>query len=142
MRAAHLTGLIGTTDGKWMAGGVTPHGTDPTAASYCANAVSVVHEHFFRPNLQFGSLDENGQQVDDNSFQLVGANAIRFGVVTVHYQVDAADRLQFTGVTVADPCPKSGFSGATAPPSGGADCTQDHGWAIRAFYPGTYERVP
>jgi hypothetical protein len=141
MQGAELTSLIGLTDGKWMAGGVTPTGTDPSAKDYCVGATEVEHSHFFRSDGQFGSYDEKGNQVDDGPYELVGNDTIHFGQVVVRYQIDASDHLWFTDVSIPS-CTGATYSSGSADPASPGDCSQDHGWAISAFYPGDYERVP
>jgi hypothetical protein len=142
MQGAGLVALIGLVDGKWMAGGVTPAGTDPTAKDYCTGAIEVEHSHFFRPDGQFGSYDELGKQVDDGTYELVGSDAVRLGQVLVRYEIDSTDHLRFTEVTVPSSCTGSRDSASPDSAATPSDCSQDHGWALSAFYPGAYERVP
>jgi len=150
MDAAGLIDLVGTVDDKWMGGGITPGGTDPTAADYCRGATAVVHSHFFTPDGRFGSYDENGQQVDDGTYELRGDDEIVFGkslasatTIIVTYRIDATDHLSFLAVSA----PECSAGEAARPPAGSsgvgvATCRWDHGWAISAFYPGSYQRVP
>jgi hypothetical protein len=143
MDAAGLIDLIGTIDDKWMAGGITPVGTDPTAAGYCIGATAVVHSHFFTPDGRFGSYDENGQQVDDGTYKLRGDDEIVFGnKIVVTYRIDATDHLSYLAVSSAD-CSAGEASSAPAGSSGVGvgTCRWIHGWAISAFYPGLYDRV-
>lgn len=128
MRATGLLALVGTSDGKWMAGGVTPSGADPTKADYCRNAREVEHSHFFRSDGSFGSSDENGETVDDGVYLLIDPQTFAIGTATVRFQVDGSGRLQFLSVSGPADCP--------------AECRQDMGWATSAFYPGMYERAP
>lgn len=142
MLAAGFGDRIGTADGLWMAGGVTPKGTDPTAPDYCSGATTVAHSHFFHADGKFGSLDENGQQVDDGTFVLRGSDVIDFGTLQVRFAIDASDHLRFVEIIAPDRCPQSGFGDGSPDSSGLVDCSTDHAWAISAFYPGPYDRVP
>ena len=149
MDAAGLIDLVGTVDDKWMGGGITPGGTDPTAADYCRGATAVVHSHFFTPDGRFGSYDENGQQVDDGTYELRGDDEIVFGkslasatTIIVTYRIDATDHLSFLAVSA----PECSAGEAASPPAGSSGvgvgtCRWEHGWAISAFYPGSYQRV-
>jgi hypothetical protein len=130
MRAAGLVDLVGLTDGKWMAGGVTPRGTDATSTDYCGGAAAVEHSHFFTADGRFGSYDENGNVVDDGTYAIQGKDTFVIGRVSVRFHIDATGHLGFLDITMADPCA-----------SADTDCRADHGWAISAFYPGDYERV-
>jgi hypothetical protein len=142
MDAAGLIDLVGTVDGKWMGGGITPGGTHPDAVGYCVGATAVVHSHFFTPDGRFGSYDENGQQVDDGTYELRGDDEIVFGKIIVTYRIDPSDHLSFLAVSA----PECSAGDVASPPAersgvGDATCRGDHGWAISAFYPGLYDRV-
>ena len=58
----------------------------------CAGAKPIVHYHFFDADGRFGSLDEQEEQVDDGTYEIVDTGRFRignvdFGVV-FRYQVD------------------------------------------------------
>ena len=58
----------------------------------CDGAVPRTHSHFFTQDGRFGSLDWNGEQVDDGTYELVGEDTFvvskEFPDVTFHYAVD------------------------------------------------------
>jgi hypothetical protein len=57
-------------------------------ADICKGAVPRRHSHFFTgPAAQFGSVDYNGQQVDDGSYRLINARTIRISDGTFHFRV-------------------------------------------------------
>ena len=128
---AFLTALkaagLGDLAPEWLGGGnYFANASDINPDDQCAGAREVKHSHFFTASGQFGSLDENGAQVDDATYQLVDASTIAFGAVLVHFNISADDKLSFE-VVMPDPC-----VGA---------CREDHAWAISAFYPGEFERT-
>ena len=47
------------------------------------------HSHFFSSAGQFGSVDYNGQQVDDGTYRLLNARTIRIGDGTFHFRITA-----------------------------------------------------
>jgi hypothetical protein len=94
----------------------------------CKGATEVVHSHFFTANGGFGSRDEMGRQVDDGSYRMVDDSTIAFpsSDVTVHFSIEG-DTVMFK-VVVPDPCVGS--------------CRNNTAWALSAFYPGPFQRVP
>ena len=94
----------------------------------CKGATEVVHSHFFTANGGFGSRDENRHQVDDGSYRMVDDRTITFpsSDVTVHFSIED-DTLMFE-VVVPDPCVGS--------------CRKATAWALSAFYPGPFQRMP
>jgi hypothetical protein len=131
---------------EWIAGGVylaSPE-TAARADDPCVGARSVYHSHSFSPNLQFNSYDEKGEQADDGRYELVGNDTIVFGVVKVRYRIDASDHLSFTDVSFPPcptPTPPSISARSSVRPEDEWTCRDNAGWAISAFYPGSYERV-
>lgn len=69
----------------------------------CQGAVSFIHYHFFRADGQFGSLDENRQQVDDGPWSIVDATTFRISDVPFGYRVDG-DTLTLTPLNVTHDC--------------------------------------
>ena len=67
----------------------------------CTGAVPVRHSHFFTADGRFGSRDQNGQDVDDGTYRLVGDDTFiiskEFPDVTFHYVV-SDDTIMFTPV--------------------------------------------
>jgi hypothetical protein len=94
----------------------------------CKGATEVVHSHFFTANAGFGSRDENSNQVDDGSYRMVDDRTITFpsNDVTVHFSIE--DEALMFEVVVPDPCVGS--------------CRVETAWALSAFYPGAFQRMP
>lgn len=64
----------------------------------CAGAVPRTHSHFFRAGGAWGSLDYNGQQVDDGHFQIVDDHTVVINAVTFHYRLIDANTIVFDPV--------------------------------------------
>jgi hypothetical protein len=57
-------------------------------ADICKGAVPRRHSHFFTgAAAQFGSIDYNGQQVDDGSYRLLDAQTVRISDGTFHFRI-------------------------------------------------------
>jgi hypothetical protein len=55
----------------------------------CQGAEPFVHYHFFDARGQFGSLDENENQVDDGPYEIINSRTLRIGPgVVFHYEID------------------------------------------------------
>jgi hypothetical protein len=81
-------------DDGWIPGVSTPDQIkDP--AHPCRGAVDRNHSHFFTADGEFGSRDENGQQVDEDRYQLVANNVVKIGKVKFHYKI-SGDTLRLT----------------------------------------------
>ena len=65
----------------------------------CSNATSRVHSHFFDAKGQFGSLDWNGERVDDGGYRIVG-NTLHIGEGTFTFRI-ANNALTLTPVIAA-----------------------------------------
>jgi hypothetical protein len=61
----------------------------------CRGAVARNHSHFLTADGQFGSRDENGQQVDEDTYQPVDDDTISIGGVKFNYKI-SGDRLRLT----------------------------------------------
>jgi hypothetical protein len=94
--------------GQWIpdvAAGFVPGATGPDAiddpADPCRDAVPLRHSHFFTAEGQFGSRDENGNQVDDGTYRIVDEGTFvvskEFPDVTFHYAIDG-DSITFEPV--------------------------------------------
>lgn len=53
----------------------------------CDGSVPQVHAHFFTDTGSFGSLDQNGQQVDDGHYQVLDNHVVQIGEGRFKYQV-------------------------------------------------------
>jgi hypothetical protein len=56
-------------------------------ADICKGAVARRHSHFFTASGQFGSVDYNGQQVDDGSYRLLDARTVRISDGKFHFRI-------------------------------------------------------
>lgn len=88
----------------------------------CEGAVPRTHAHFFTEDGLFGSLDWNGEQVDDGTYELVGDDTFvvskEFPDVTFHYVIDG-DAISFEPVI----------------PECAPDCFEA-AWSVSVAYPG------
>jgi hypothetical protein len=125
-QAAGLAETHGTwiTD-NWFAAGASP----PTSGDLCAGAKAPVeHSHFFTADRQFGSRDEDGQQVDDGDYAIVDPDTLAFpsharefgfaGDLLVDYRIEGA------GATFA----------VHVPSNCDAACSDAYAWALSAFF--------
>jgi hypothetical protein len=102
----------------------------------CREAIPLRHSHFFTADGQFGSLDENGNQVDEGTYDVVapGTLVIPYGfeegppiLVTFHFRIQG-NTIKFNPVIPSD-CSTSHCREATA-------------WSISVALPGhTWRRV-
>jgi hypothetical protein len=53
----------------------------------CQGATPQRHSHFFTQSGQFGSLDQDGNQVDDGTYNVVNGHTIDIGSAAFHYRV-------------------------------------------------------
>jgi len=56
-------------------------------AAICKGAVPRRHSHFFTAAGQFGSVDYNGQQVDDGSYRILDARTVRINEGKFHFRI-------------------------------------------------------
>jgi hypothetical protein len=111
---------------EWIVGAeFWPSTEDIPSPDPCEGAREVEHSHFFEENGSWGSLDENGKQVDDGIYQLTDDDTLAFGDFTVGYHI-ADDTLTFDAVVAPNPCTD--------------DCRGEYGHLISAFYPGEFQR--
>jgi hypothetical protein len=113
---------------EWLVGNYFTGMEQIDDADLCKGATEVAHSHFFTANGGFGSRDENRNQVDDGSYRMVDDRTITFpsSDVTVHFSIEG-DRVMFE-VVVPDPCEGT--------------CRDNTAWALSAFYPGPFQRMP
>ena len=90
-------GLRKTAPAMLAGNGLVPGTPKQLAAKpdICKGAVPRRHSHFFTGAGQFGSVDYNGQQVDDGTYRLLNARTIRIGEGTFHFRITGRElRLQ------------------------------------------------
>lgn len=114
LRAALLESIAGDA---WIPG-VTQVDQIKDPAHPCRGSVARKHSHFFTEDGQFGSLDSQGQQVDDDAYRLQGDGTVVIGKVTFHYRITGGGTLWLTPVIpkCAPSCFEAGWSVAVAYP--------------------------
>jgi hypothetical protein len=135
LRKAGLGALAPSVAGDYFPG------TDPAQLAkkrrVCAGAHAAAHSHFFTKDGEFGSLDENGERVDDGMYRLVDGDTFRIDSeksVTFHYQIESGNRLSLQPVIT----PKMRREALANPLEFSAA-----GWALAVAIPGqTWKRVP
>jgi hypothetical protein len=109
---------------EWLVGPDAPF--DPSAP--CTGVPETKHSHFFTASGQFGSRDEDGNQVDDGDYRIIGRHTLTFPSheqefgyrIKVRYRINGG-KLRFK-VIVPHPCT--------------GNCEEATAWAISAFYRG------
>ena len=108
--------------GNGFVPGVTAPDQISDPAKPCKGSVPRTHAHFFTEDGLFGSLDWNGDQVDDGSYELIGDDTFvvskEFPDVTFHYVIDG-DTITFEPVI----------------PECSPDCFEAS-WSVAVAYPG------
>jgi hypothetical protein len=94
----------------------------------CKGAIPQVHSHFFTADGQFGSKDQQGDQVDDGTYKIIDDRTFvvskEFPDVTFHYRI-AGDTIRFD--PVAPSCAPGCFEAV---------------WSVMVAFPGkTWNRV-
>jgi hypothetical protein len=67
----------------------------------CRGAIAQVHSHFFTVDGMFGSVDQDGNQVDDGSYEIMGGHAVRIGDATFDFTITNGDTLILKPVVTA-----------------------------------------
>ena len=94
-----------------VAAGFVPGADGPEAvedpADPCRDAVPLRHSHFFTADGQFGSRDQDGNQVDEGTYRIVDEGTFvvskEFPDVTFHYTIDGDLILVRTGLARVQP---------------------------------------
>ena len=99
----------------------------------CAGAKPQQHSHFFTADGLFGSLDQYGNQVDDDAYVIVDSNTIQIGPGTFDYSIQGST-LQLTPI-ITD---KQRREALRHPEE-----FTTAGWMVAVSYPGTkWKKVP
>jgi hypothetical protein len=133
---AGLTDLIpqdiGETIKGWPEDGSVPASWDPSHP--CAHAKPPTeHSHTFWADGSFNSYDENGNEVDKDTYELVDDHTLAFKYITMHYSV-AGDSLRLDVVIPPNCTTKRivGYDDEGHPVS----CREILAWAFSVAYPG------
>jgi hypothetical protein len=84
-----------------VVGGFFPNSTPEQLAAkpdICSGAVPTKHSHFFTKHGTFGSLDQNGQQVDNGRYRILSHHRLRINNGTFHYRIVNGNRLQLAPI--------------------------------------------
>jgi hypothetical protein len=76
---------VGNTIKGWPEDGSVPAWWDPSHP--CAQAKPIEHSHTFWADGSFNSYDENGNEVDNDHYQLVDDRTFRFQYIAMQYSV-------------------------------------------------------
>lgn len=128
-------GLAATTPAMLAGNGIVTGTPQQLAkkADVCSGARPRVHDHYFTSDGRFGSLDWNGQPVDDGHYRVVDARTFRLGKAAFHYRV-SGNQLTLTPVITA----AAKRQALTTPLA----FTQAS-WQVMVSFPGhTWKRVP
>jgi hypothetical protein len=108
-----------------------------TKEDLCKGAEPIVHYHFFDASGQFGSLDENQDQVDGGMYELIDDG--RFRINNGDFEVVYRYETEGDTLTLTPEITEAMIAEALASPS---DFTAA-GWSISVSYPGQeWKRVP
>jgi hypothetical protein len=112
-----------------------PGSPRPTAAHPCTGAIDRDHAHFFDATGEFGSLDWEGDRVDDGSYTIVDDDTFRIGNTAFRYRIaEGGNTLSLSPVLT-----QAMIHEALADPKAFSEA----GWAVSVAYPGyTWQRVP
>jgi hypothetical protein len=67
----------------------------------CSGATPQIHSHFFTADGMFGSLDQDDNQVDDGSYEIINAHALRIGDATFDFTITNGNTLILKPVIIA-----------------------------------------
>lgn len=135
MLAAFEGAGLAESHADWLIGNFFGGSPAPTGGDVCEGARGPIeHSHFFTASGEFGSHDENGQQVDDGDYFVPEANRLAFpshatefryaGDLAVDYAIN--DGILTFDVFQPEPCEGS--------------CRDAYAWALSAFASGPWER--
>jgi hypothetical protein len=99
----------------------------------CSGATKDRHSHFFAADGMFGSLDQNGQRVDDGTWKIVGTDTFRIGGAAFRFRISGSALSLTPLITAAQK------RTALAHPLRWSTA----GWMVAVTFPGlTWARVP
>jgi hypothetical protein len=135
MLAAFQDAGLAESHVDWLQGNFYGGEPGPISGDPCGGAEGPLeHDHFFTEAGEFGSHDENGEEVDFGDFEAVDGGTVSFpshasefgydGDLDVGYSIDG-DLVVFD-VELPDPCVD--------------ECADAYAWALSAFASGPWER--
>jgi hypothetical protein len=128
--AAFQAAGLAETHATWITENWFAAAPSPSASGdLCAGAKPPVeHSHFFTAGGQFGSRDENGQQVDDGNYAIVDADTLAFP--------SHAHEFGYVGDLLVDFTVQDDHAtfAVDMPPNCDAACGDAYAWAISAFF--------
>lgn len=128
-RAGFEEFTLSSIAGHDLVPGVDPDHPEQIAdpAHPCKGAVPRKHSHSFAEGGAFASYDFNGNQVDDDSHEIVDDHTFILGRITFHYRIED-DTIMFDPVIPADCSTRR--------------CREKYAYAISVAFPGhTWKRV-
>jgi hypothetical protein len=100
--ALQKAGLAATAPAA--AGDYFPNSTPQQLAAkrdVCSGATPLKHSHFFSKAGTFGSLDQNGQQVDNGHYRVLSHHRLRINNGTFHFRIVSGNRLRLAPIITA-----------------------------------------
>jgi hypothetical protein len=119
----------------WLQGNFFGGEPGPKQGDPCAGAEGPLeHDHFFTDEGEFGSHDQNGEQVDDGDYEVIDQDTLGFPSHAAEFGYDSELVVDFKvsgdvvtfKVALPDPCIDS--------------CADAYAWALSAFASGPWER--
>jgi hypothetical protein len=135
MLAAFEAAGLAESHADWLTGNILGGSPAPSRGDVCAGAQRPLeHSHFFTETGDFGSTDQDGQQVDDGDYVIEGSSKVAFPshASEFGYAADLAIDYAITNgvltfhVAWPKPCDSS--------------CKDAYAWALSAFASGPWER--
>jgi hypothetical protein len=135
MAAAFETAGLAETHRDWMQGNFYGGEPGPTDGDACAGAAGPLeHDQFFTDAAEFGSHDENGDEVDRGDFAVVDGDTVSFPSHATEFGYD--DELVVDYAISGD---VATFT-VTLPPDCTDSCADAYAWALSAFASGPWAR--
>lgn len=95
--------ILPTIVGNGLLPGITDPADVPDPENPCDGAIELAHAHFFKADGDFGSLDQNGQRVDDGRWSIVDDDTFTINGTPFDFVVEG-DELHLDAVNVGS-CP-------------------------------------
>jgi hypothetical protein len=135
MLAAFEAAGLAESHADWLTGNFFGGSPAPSGGDVCGGALGPLeHSHYFTETGDFGSTDENGQQVDDGDYVIEGNGKVAFPshATEFGYGADlAVDYAIKDGVLTFN---------VALPQSCDSSCKDAYAWALSAFASGPWER--